>query len=125
LEAEIRAHVEAGSEVFTDAPSSYDRLNAEYLHQAINHAESYVKGHVHTNGIENFWSLLKRALSGTCVSVESFHLFRYLDEQSFRFNSRETNNAARFIDVLGNVTVKRLTYKHLTGKDGALSTTPA
>ena len=87
--------------------------------------EGYVRGNVHTNGIENFWSLLKRAISGTYVSVEPFHLFRYLDEQSFRFNSRDTNNANRFMDVLENITDKRLTYKHLTGKDCALTSRPA
>jgi transposase-like protein len=124
LETQIKEHVEPGSEVFTDALPSYDRLQAEYLHQAINHAETYVRGHVHTNGIENFWSLLKRAIGGTYVSVEPFHLFRYVDEQSFRFNNRQDDNAGRFAEVVGNVVGRRVTYKKLTGKeakDGLLS----
>jgi transposase-like protein len=116
LEAQIKKHVELGSEVFTDALPSYDKLHAEYLHQAINHAETYVRGHVHTNGIENFWSLLKRAIGGTYVSVEPFHLFRYLDEESFRFNNRDDDNAGRFAEVANSVVGKRVTYKELTGK---------
>src|SRR6266550_2258184 len=125
LEIEIRNHVETGSELFTDALPSYNKLDGDFVHKVINHAEEYVKGNVHTNGIENFWSLLKRAISGTYVSVEPFHLFRYLDEQSFRFNNRGDDNAYRFVEVLSAITGRRLTYKHLTGKDGALSTTPA
>ena len=81
----------------------------------IDHSEKYVDGLVHTNGMENFWSLLKRAIKGTYVSVEPFHLFRYLDEQSFRFNQRKTDDAGRFMNVLSNIVGRRLTYKSLIG----------
>jgi ISXO2-like transposase domain len=88
----------------------------------VDHAAAYVDGKVHTNGLENYWSLLKRDLNGTYVSVEPFHLFRYLDEQAFRFNNRATkdnplNDADRFYLALARITGKRLTYEHLTGKD--------
>ena len=117
LQAEVRKHVKAGSALFTDALKSYNGLT-EYQHQVIDHAEKYVGGQVHTNGIENFWSLLKRGLSGTYVSVEPFHLFRYLDEQTFRYNNRkDKNDLSRFISALIQITGKRLTYGHLTGKD--------
>lgn len=85
LHGEVNRHVEAGSMVYSDALRSYNQLNEEYFHNVINHAETYVDGHIHTNGIENFWGLLKRALRGTYVSVEPFHLFRYLDEETFSF----------------------------------------
>jgi transposase-like protein len=85
LQEEVRANVEPGAEVFTDELASYTGLDKDYVHQFVNHAERYVEGNVHTNGIENFWSLLKRSLKGTYVSVEPFHLFRYLDEQAFRY----------------------------------------
>jgi transposase-like protein len=88
LQAEVKKHVEAGSALYSDALQSYDGLAQEYAHQVIDHAEKYVDGQVHTNGIENFWSLLKRGIAGTYVSVEPFHLFRYLDEQVFRYNNR-------------------------------------
>jgi hypothetical protein len=90
LQAEVRAHVAEGSEVFTDAWIAYEGLDHDYVHNVIDHAETYVKGKIHTNGIENFWSLLKRGLKGTYISVEPFHLFRYLDEQAFRYNNRQT-----------------------------------
>jgi transposase-like protein len=80
----IRKNVKVGSELYTDSHSGYEGLNDEYFHEFVNHAETYARGKVHTNGLENFWSLLKRGLRGTHVSVEPFHLFRYLDEQSFR-----------------------------------------
>lgn len=121
LSPEVRKHVVNGSEVFTDALKSYDDLNGDFVHQVIDHAEAYVKGQVHTNGIENFWSLLKRAIRGTYVNVEPFHLFRYLDEEVFRYNSRETDDAERFQKVVGSVQGKRLTYKKLIGE----ATTPA
>jgi hypothetical protein len=82
----------------------------------IDHAEKYVDGQIHTNGCENFWSLLKRALKGTYVSVEPFHLFRYLDEQAYRFNSRKMSDGARFLDAAASVFGKRLTFTALTGK---------
>ena len=84
----------------------------------MNHAETYARGKVHTNGLENFWSLLKRGLRGTYVSVEPFHLFRYLDEQSFRYNNRiDMDDFDRFNKLLKKVTGKRVTYTKLTGKD--------
>src|SRR6202142_4206338 len=89
LQAEVRKHVEAGSALYTDALLSYDGLAGEYAHQVVDHAVQYVDGRIHTNGLENYWSLLKRGIAGTYVSVEPFHLFRYLDEQAFRFNNRE------------------------------------
>ncbi|HYW73219.1 MAG TPA: transposase, partial [Pyrinomonadaceae bacterium] len=91
-------------------------LSEEYIHNVINHAVEYVRGNVHTNGIENFWSLLKRALKGTYVSVEPFHLFRYLDEQAFRFNKRKMTDSERFETVLSMVFGKRLEYKELIGQ---------
>src|SRR6202142_3220952 len=89
LQSEVRKHVEAGSALYTDFLLSYEGLEDEYTHQAVNHAVQYVDGNVHTNSLENYWSLLKRSSSGTYVSVEPFHLFRYLDEQAFRFNNRK------------------------------------
>lgn len=117
LHGEVSKHVEAGSTVYSDALRSYRQLEEEYTHKVINHAEKYVDGIVHTNGIENFWSLLKRTIGGTYVSVEPFHLFRYLDEQSFRFNTRKGNDGERFARVLEQVSGKRVTYSELTGKD--------
>jgi len=116
VQGEIKAHVEPGSEVFTDALASYQGLSPEYVHEFIDHAETYVNGKVHTNGIENFWSLLKRSIKGTYVSVEPFHLFRYLDEQSFRFNERKKTDSERFMEVVSSIVDKRLTYKQLTGE---------
>ncbi|HUY09568.1 MAG TPA: IS1595 family transposase, partial [Candidatus Dormibacteraeota bacterium] len=121
LAPEVRANVLAGVEVFSDALQSYSDLDADYIHQVINHAVAYVEGNVHTNGIENFWSLLKRSLRGTYVSVEPFHLFRYLDEQALRFNTREDSDAARFEKVLGQVSGRRLTYGDLTGQRPAFA----
>ncbi len=115
VQANVRKHVAAGATLHTDAFPSYDGLSAEYVHNVIDHAETYVDGNVHTNGCENFWSLLKRALKGTYVSVEPFHLFRYLDEQCFRFNNRGGDDAFRFVLALKGVLGKRLTYNALTG----------
>jgi len=112
----VRENVEMGSEVFTDALKSYDDLRTDYVHQVIDHAEEYARGNVHTNGIENFWSLLKRSIKGTYISVEPFHLFRYLDEQAFRYNNRKTSDAGRFLRGLRDIIGKRLTYSELTGK---------
>lgn len=117
LHGEVTKHVEVGSTVHSDALRSYNQLDQEYIHQVINHAVEYVRGNVHTNGIENFWSLLKRSIKGTYVSVEPFHLFRYLDEQSFRFNSRKTTDAMRFVLALQSIVGKRLTFNQVTGKD--------
>ena len=118
LQAEVRKHVEAGSALYTDALLSYNGLAGDYAHEVVDHAVAYVDGKVHTNGLENFWSLLKRGISGTYVSVEPFHLFRYLDEQSFRYNNRkEMTDYDRFKLALSQITGKRLTYEPLTGKD--------
>lgn len=117
LHGEVSKHVEAGSKVYSDALRSYSRLDETYVHNVINHAEEYVRGNVHTNGIENFWSLLKRTLGGTYVSVEPFHLFRYLDEQSYRFNNRKLTDAERFLIATTQIVDRRVTYKELTGKD--------
>jgi transposase-like protein len=91
LQTHVRKYVKGGSYVFTDAWAGYHGLDREYVHKVIDHAETYVKGNVHTNKIENFWSLLKRGLKGTYVSVEPFHLFRYLDEQAYRFSDTQRN----------------------------------
>ena len=104
MHAEVAASVEKGAEVFTDAHDGYIDLAPDYVHQVINHAEAYVKGNVHTNGIENFWSLLKRGLKGTYVSVMPFHLFRYVDEQAFRFNNRKFNDSERYSGLHMNAT---------------------
>jgi transposase-like protein len=110
----VTKHVALGSTVHTDSLPSYTSLDTDYVHNVIDHAEKYVEGAVHTNGLENFWSLLKRALRGTYVSVQPFHLFRYLDEQAFRFNNRrEMNDADRFSSVISNIVGRRLMYKEL------------
>jgi transposase-like protein len=116
LQGEVRQHVEPGSRVYTDAFRSYIGLDKDYVHGVIDHAEKYVDGNVHTNGMENFWSLLKRAIKGTYVSIEPFHLFRYLDEQCFRFNNRKLTDAERFAYAASAIVGKRLTYKGLIGK---------
>ncbi len=118
LDPSIRDNVEKGAEVITDAFPSYHRLSDEYIHNVIDHAESYVNGHVHTNGLENFWSLLKRGLKGTYVNVEPFHLFRYLDEQAFRFNERKDNDQGRFVKALSGVVGKSLKYAKLIAAEG-------
>lgn len=115
LQGEVKAIVEGGSEVFTDAALGYHGLNPEYVHRFIDHAVTYVEGNVHTNNLENFWTLLKRSLKGTYVSVNAEHLFRYLDEQAFRFNEREIGDAQRFMLALSQITGRRLTYAELTG----------
>jgi transposase-like protein len=129
LQAEVKAHVEAGSALYSDALKSYDGLESEYAHQVVDHAVEYVRGKVHTNGLENFWSLTKRMLGGTYVSVEPFHLWRYLDEEEFRYNNRghkkfPITDYERFKMVLSQIVGRRLTYKHLTGKDDARQEVP-
>ena len=121
LDPEVRRYVESGTHVYTDDLKSYDKLSDAYVHGVINHAEAYVDGQIHTNGCENFWSLLKRALKGTYVSVEPFHLFRYLDEQVYKFNNRLGTDADRFIGLVRSVVGRRVTFAELTGA----STTPA
>ena len=112
----VREHVEAGSAIFTDELKSYDGLESDFQHAVINHAVEYVDGNVHTNAMENFWSLLKRGLHGTYISVEPFHLFRYIDEQAYRFNNRKMTDAERFAGVMKQIVGRRLTYAELTGK---------
>lgn len=121
LQGEVLKNVEQGSVVYTDALRSYNQLGEDFVHNVINHAEKYVDGLIHTNGIENFWSLLKRSIRGTYVSVEPFHLFRYLDEQTFRFNTRKGTDADRFVKAVAALTGKRLTYEELIGKGGQTS----
>jgi transposase-like protein len=124
LQNEILNQVQPGSTVYTDGWTGYDNLAAkEFIHETVNHMEEYVRGQVHTQGIENFWSLLKRGLKGTYVAVEPFHLDRYLDEQMFRYNNRATkdnplNDADRFMLAVSQIAGKRLTYAELTGKVG-------
>jgi transposase-like protein len=113
LQAEVRANVNAGSMVVTDGHLAYRGLSRDYVHQYVDHAAEFVRGVVHSNGIENFWSLLKRSLKGTYVSVEPFHLQRYVGEQVFRFNERKDNDAGRFKKVVSCVAGRRLTYKAL------------
>ena len=124
LQAEVRKHVEAGSALYTDALLSYEGLGGDYAHAVIDHAVKYVDGQVHTNGLENFWSLLKRGINGTYVSVEPYHLFRYLDEQAYRYNNRkEMEDFDRFKLAASQIIGKRLTWDALTGKqsDGETS----
>jgi transposase-like protein len=122
LQSEVRKHVEAGSALYTDALESYRGLN-EFQHQVVDHAVQYVDGKIHTNGLENFWSLLKRGLNGTYISVEPFHLFRYLDEQAFRYNNRKgedgevLTDSDRFDLAVRQIVGKRLTWDRLTGKE--------
>jgi transposase-like protein len=122
LQTEVLKNVKYGSRVYTDNAVPYDKLHWRYVHEVVNHAEEYVRGQVHTNGLENFWSLLKRNLKGTYVCVEPFHLERYVDEQVFRYNNRATKenplkDSDRFLLALSQVSGKRLTFAELTGKD--------
>ncbi|MGA2275916.1 MAG: IS1595 family transposase [Bryobacteraceae bacterium] len=118
LQAFVRENVEAGATLNSDALKSYEGLD-EFTHQVIDHAVAYVDGNTHTNNCENFWSLLKRSLKGTYVAVEPFHLFRYIDEQVFRYNNRNMSDIERFVYVMRHIVGRRLTYKQLTGKEGA------
>lgn len=117
VQGNVREYVLKDSNLYTDALRSYAGLKKDYAHEVIDHAISYAKGHVHTNGLENFWCLLKRTIKGTYVNVEPFHLFRYLDEQAFRFNERENSDAVRFMKAMTGIIGKSLTYAKLTGKD--------
>ena len=113
----VREHVEAGAALYTDALKSYIGLDSDYEHAVIDHAIEYVNGSVHTNTLENFWALVKRGLHGTYISVEPFHLFRYLDEQMFRFNNRQNmNDFDRFRLAASQIVGKRLTWNQVTGK---------
>ncbi len=117
LQQGVREHVAPGATVYSDEATAYDKLNADgYQHQVIRHAEKHVDGKVHTNGIEHFWSLLKRGLGGTYISVEPFHLFRYVDEQAFRYNNRkDLNDSDRFEIAMSQIVGKRLTFAEVTG----------
>ncbi len=117
LAPEVRTNVEPGATIYTDALKSYLGLSDAYTHETIVHAIELVHGNIHTNNVENFWSLLKRTLKGTYVSVDPVHLDAYLDEQAFRFNEREHNDGARFRKVASSVAGRRLTYAELTGKN--------
>jgi transposase-like protein len=124
LQKEIRENVTVNSALCSDKLQSYEGLNRDYAHYMVDHAVCYVQGKVHTNGLENYWSLLKRGLKGTYVSVEPFHLFRYLDEQTFRYNMRKdadgpVTDGERFEHVTSHILGKRLTYAELTGKVSA------
>jgi len=121
LHAVVKEHTQPGCTLHTDDFFGYWGLANEYVHEVVNHAETYVNGKVHTNGLENFWSLVKRGLHGTYISVEPFHLFRYLDEQVFRYNNRKDGDdkitdRERFDIALSGVAGKRITYQHLIGR---------
>jgi transposase-like protein len=123
LQKNVREHIEPGSHIYTDEARAYFGLTDQYLHEFVNHAEEYVRGNCHTNGLESFWSMLKRTLGGTYISVEPFHLFRYVDEQAFRFNNRkEMTDADRFREAMNQIVGRRLTYSELTGKDDPATT---
>jgi len=124
IQKQVRENVTPMSMLLTDRLQSYEGLIRHYAHYMIDHAERYVDGKVHTNGLENFWSLLKRGLKGTYVAIEPFHLFRYLDEQVFRYNNRKNRlgrklkDGERFDIALSQVAGKRLTFAEVTGKVG-------
>lgn len=119
LATNVRASVAKGSRIYTDAHRAYTELKADYVHAAVDHAVEYVKGAVHTNGLENFWSLLKRTLRGTYVSCDVAHLGSYVDEQAFRYNLRKSNDAGRFMTIAASANGKRLTWKKLVGRQPA------
>lgn len=119
LQTNVRRNVELGATVYTDAAPSYAGLAISHVHKFVDHLTRYVEGRVHVNGLENFWTLLKRTLKGTYVSVRPFHLEWYLDEQAFRYNERRDTDSGRFYHVLSRVRGKRLTYRVLTAQDDA------
>ncbi|MGC2639835.1 MAG: IS1595 family transposase [Acidobacteriaceae bacterium] len=130
LQNEILRQIEKGSTIYTDNASTFDSLEKEYIHDTVNHVYEYVRGQVHTQGIENFWSCLKRSLKGTYVAVEPFHLDAYVAEQCFRYNNRATrenplNDADRFAIAVSQIVGKRLTYSELTGKVAKKSSGPS
>jgi len=114
LHTQIKAHVTPGSRVFTDALPSYNGLDSQYEHEAVDHAVEYARGNVHTNGMENFWCLLKRSIRGTYVHVNAGHVERYVDEQAYRFNERKGTDESRFVSAAKEATGKRITYQQLT-----------
>jgi transposase-like protein len=120
LQETVKKHVAPGASVFTDTLRSYDGLDKQYAHATVDHsAGQYVDGKVHTNGMENFWSLVKRCLKGTYIAVAAWHLYRYLDEEAFRFNERLGNDAERFVTVMKQIAGKRLTYRECAGELGS------
>jgi len=119
----VESHAKRGATIFSDEHRSYMQLRDRFIHHVIDHGVEYARGRVHINGMENFWSLLKRGIRGTYVSVEPFHLFRYVDEQAFRFNNRKVRDVARFVSTLAQIMNKRLTYKQLIGENVAPATT--
>jgi transposase-like protein len=129
LQAEVLSNVKYGTKVYTDSAPAYDLLHSRYIHDVVNHAEKYVEGRVSTNGLENFWSLFKRNLASTYVSVEPFHLELYVDEQVFRYNNRggkkkenRVTDLDRFELALSQISNKRLTFAEITGKAGQQAT---
>jgi transposase-like protein len=114
LQSQVRKHVEPGSMVYSDTLASYFGLNDQYVHQMVDHAVQYVRGRVHTNGMANFWSLLKRTIGGTYVAVSPIHRQRFLDEQAFRYDKRDGTDGTRFVDMIGATVGRRLTWKKLT-----------
>lgn len=110
LDPRVRQNVEKGSTIHTDALPSYESLRDEYIHKTVDHSIAYVRDNVHTNGLENFWSLVKRMLKGTYISVEPWHLHRYMVEQTYRYNTRKWTDRQRFEGVLRMVAGKRLDY---------------
>src|SRR5207302_11488234 len=111
----VKRGLEPGSNLYTDRWRSYMGLEADFAHETVDHAVTYVEGNIHTNYIENFWSLLKRGLHGTYISVQPFHLFRYLDERMFTFNERDLNDLRRFEKTLRSAAGRRLTWDQVTG----------
>lgn len=124
LQKLVRDNVAPGSSLYSDALKSYEGLGEDYAHQVIHHAEAYFDGQVHTNGMENFWSLLKRGINGTYVNVEPVHLFRYVDEQAVRFNNRldaegeKISDLDRFTTLCAQIVGKRLMYAELIDEEG-------
>jgi hypothetical protein len=116
IQPEVAGQVERGSKVYTDDFAHTWRMEDRFEHEMVNHLDKYVSGNCHTNSLENFWSLLKRSVGGTYISVEPFHLFRYVDEQAFRFNNRLMDDATRFVIGMTQIVGRRLTYAQLTGK---------
>ncbi len=124
LQKLILDNVTPFAKVYTDEAGAYDLLHKRFVHKIVNHMQEYVKDQVHTQGLDNYWSLLKRTLRGTYIAVEPFHLDRYLDEQAFRYNNRATkdnpiNDGDRFALAVTQILGRRLTYKELTGKNDA------
>lgn len=119
LNRAVRRQVRHGADVYTDSASAYGDLALTHIHKSVDHSIAYVNENVHTNGLENFWSLFKRCLKGTYIAVAPFHLFRYVAEEAWRFNERKANDAIRFWRALQGVVGKRLTYRVLTAQDDA------